>query len=301
MYRTLIGIILCLLIVKPLSACDGCGCSISQSYFGLSPNSNGHYVGFWWQHQQYEILPDQLFPERGFGHDYFNSLELRARISLSNRIQLSTILPYALHQRERQTGTQDLRGLGDAILIGNYLLFDNSDSLNLTLRHRLVAGIGTKMPTGNYRVFEDAAEANPNFQTGTGSWDALFNLAYTLRWENLGMHIEGTYRLNGTNESEYRFGDRVDVAATLYLIQRLRSIQLMPTIGVHFEQADWDEDRGYYHTYTGGKNLLANLGLETYWQDYNLGMSYSLPVQQNWNNEELEAESRFSVHLNYFF
>ena len=187
-------------------ACDGCGCSISQAYFGLSPNSQGHYIGVWWQHQQYNILPDNLFPERSYGQDYFNSIEIRSRVDLSNRIQLSAILPYAYHLRKRQYANTTLSGIGDATLLGNVTLFDNSDSLHLKLRHRLAAGAGIKLPTGEYRNFEESAEANPNFQAGTGSWDFLFNLAYTLRADKMGMHIEGTYRYNGINEDDYRFG-----------------------------------------------------------------------------------------------
>ena len=282
-------------------ACDGCGCSISQAYFGLSPSNQGHYVGLWWQHQHYNILPDHLFPERSYGQDYFNALEIRSRFDLSSQIQVSAILPYAYHIRQRQDETITLNGIGDATLLGNITIFDNSDSLHLTLRHRLAAGAGIKMPTGEYRSFEQSNEPNPNFQTGTGSLDFLFNLAYTLRLDKMGMHVEGTYRYNGTNEDEYRFGNRLDIAATIYHFTQFRAVQLMPTLGAHYEEAAWNEENGYFRTDTGAKNLLANAGLETYWRQFNLGASMSYPLIQDWNNEWIEAKERVSVHLNYFF
>jgi len=300
MYQRIIILLLCWMPLSTVLACDGCGCSISQAYFGLTPNTNGHYLGLWWQHQRYEILPDNLFPERGFGNDYFNSLELRGRVELSPKVQLSGILPLAVHRRVRQQGTEMLNGLGDAVVLINYQVFDNSDSLHFTLRHRLAAGLGAKLPTGEYRTFSNDAEANPNFQAGTGSWDLLFNLAYTLRWENRGLHLEGTYRYNTENDAGYRFGNRVDVAATAYVLADAGMMQLMPTLGLHYEDAAWNEDRGFYRTDTGGHTLLGNAGLEAYWQQFNLGASYSYPLAQQWNNEWINAQSRFSIHLNYF-
>jgi hypothetical protein len=293
-------LLLYLLCALPSYACDGCGCSISQAYFGLTPNTQGHYLGLWWQHQQYEILPDNIFPERGFGEDYFNSVEWRGRFELHPRIQVSAILPMTLHRRNRQEGVEELNGLGDAVVLINYLVFDNSDSLHLRVRHRLSAGLGTKMPTGAYRTVQSDADANPNFQRGTGSWDYLFNLAYTLRLENTGMHIEGTYRYNTANEAAYRFGNRVDIAATAYWLSAPGQVQWMPTLGLHYEQSEWNEEKGYYRTDTGGDALLANAGLEAYWQQFNLGASYSYPLAQHWNNDRIDAKSRFSIHLNYF-
>lgn len=301
MIQRIVVIILLILPSVVAKACDGCGCSISQAYFGLTPNTNGHYIGIWWQHQHYKILPDHLFPERGYGSDLFNSVEIRSRFELGNRVQLSAILPVALHQRKRQNGTTPLQGLGDAVLLASYELFDNSDSIQLDWRHRLSAGAGVKLPSGEYRELVDDTESNPAYQTGSGSWDVIFNLAYTLRWRDAGLHIEGTYRHNTANQNDYRFGNRTDVSASIYQLLQAGTTQLMPTLGLHFEHSEWNENKGYFLTDTGGQALLANVGLETYWQQFNLGASYSHPLQQKWNNDWIDAQERFSLHLNYFF
>lgn len=281
-------------------ACDGCGCSISQAYFGLTPNA-GNYAGLWWQHQRYRLAPDPLFSDidRG-GADYFNSVAMRGRWAVSSRLQVTSIIPMVINQRQFGGMTALDAGFGDIVVLANWTAFDNSDSLGQAVRHRLSVGAGIKAPTGDFRDLEGTNDVNPYYQTGTGSWDFLFNLAYTLRWQDMGLHLEGTPRLNTANREEYRFGHRMDISSTYYYLISMPQMTLMPTLGLHAEYMGLDVERGYYRTNTGGRNLLTNFGLETYWKDLNLGVSWSLPIAQHWNNERITTQQRLSVHVNYF-
>jgi hypothetical protein len=43
----------------------------------------------------------------------FNTVQVWARIPVSDKIQISTLIPYHSHNRETETGEQDINGLGD--------------------------------------------------------------------------------------------------------------------------------------------------------------------------------------------
>ena len=75
----------------------------------------------------------------------------------------------------------------------------------------------------------------------------------------------------------------------------------MPTIGIHYETAAWNEEKGYFRTDTGGSNLLANAGMETYWQRFNLGASFSYPIRQDWNNGWIETKETDVCPFKLFF
>lgn len=293
---------LLLLAAAPAMACDACGCSLSPSYAALMPNLGGHFVGFWWQHQRYRTFSDPTFDDgRLPREEYFNILEVRARLEIRPRLQVVAVLPYAYHLRQAASGPRTLAGLGDGVGLLNYTVFDNSDSLSRRVRHRVALGVGGKAPTGAFQRPAAHEVVNPNFQVGTGSWDALLNLNYTARAGRNGLTLDGTYRLNGESPNGYQFGNRFSGLLSLFRVEQLGRVGLMPNLGLFYERAGWDIENGYYRTYTGGHAWLANAGLEAFWGRFNLGATYSLPLQQDWNTGLVEARPRLALHLNYFF
>lgn len=280
-------------------ACDACGCSMSSVYWGLLPNNSNHYLGFWWQHQRYTTgLNNQ---DAIANTEWFNTLELRGRFLVHPKVQLIAILPYAHHIREMDGKPISLNGLGDAILMGSYTLWNTRDSIQSAIRHRLAFGGGLKMPTGAFRQSEADQTINPAFQLGSGSWDVLFNMSYTARLSRFGLNVDATYKLNTANQNEYQFGDRWNAALSLFYMGAFRAWEIMPNIGLFGEHSDWDVQEGYYRTFTGGQALFGTAGVELYNGPVNFGINYNLPFSQDLNDGAIEARSRVSLHLNYFF
>ena len=302
--RSLSHILFLLAFLSPahrLSACDACGCSLSQAYLGLTPLQSGHYLGIWWQHQRYRTFSDPEFTRVSAGADeYFNSIELRGRFHLSDRIQLLGVVPYAHHIRSNEGDPRLVNGAGDVLVMASFTAFDNSDSLSLKVRHRLAIGMGGKAPTGRFQQPAPEEVVNPNFQVGTGSWDALLNLSYTARIGSWGASLDGTYRINSTNSADYRFGSRLTGAAGVFRLNAIGEGQLMTSASILYENAEWDVENGYYRTNTGGSALFATFGAEWYWKRYNIGLNWSLPLEQDWNNGLVEARTRASLHFTYF-
>ena len=280
-------------------ACDGCGCSMSQIYWGLTPNNSSHYFGVWWQHQHYlsGIGYSSLDPIP----EYFNSLELRGRINLSQRFQVLGILPYAYHYRQFTEGRTTINGSGDALVLGSFTLFNNQDSIRRTVRHRLAIGGGLKMPTGQYDRGDQPDQINPNFQLGTGSWDLLFNLSYTSRFSRFGINLDATYQKTTANQYDYRFGDRLSGALSFFYLGAYKQLEFMPSVGLFAENAAWDVQENYYRTNTGGYALSGTAGIEVYTSRFNWGINYSVPFTQDLNGGSTEIQTRFSTHINYFF
>lgn len=301
MLRNGFGVVLCLLFFIPkLQACDGCGCSLSSLYFGLTPNQSAHYVGLWWQYQRYRSLGN-YGSERNESLEHFNSFEIRLRYQVNSRLSILGILPYANHHRQIEGFSSNLKGLGDVITLASYRLFSTSDSLHHNLRHRLAIGLGIKAPTGQSNRPSELDYINPNFQLGSGSWDFLFNLNYTLRWSNLGINTDVTYQWNTANNNDYKFGNRINAAISAFYMTSLKQWEFMPNFGLFLEQAEWDVQENYFRTNTGGHALFGTVGLETYWRQFNVGMVYNHPLEAEWSKGLLEPESRISIHFNVFF
>ena len=292
--------LLLLSIISTGRACDGCGSSMSQIYWGLTPNHGSHYVGIWWQHQYY--LSGLGYSESNDPiPEYFNSIELRGRINLSSRFQLLTILPYAYHHRQFAEGRTTINGIGDIITMGSYTLFNNQDSIRRSLRHRLSIATGLKMPSGSYQPSGQSDQLNPNFQVGTGSWDLLFNISYTARFDRYGLQMDATYQRTTTNRYDYRFGDRFSGFLSFFYLGAYKKLEFMPSIGLLAEHAAWDVQENYYRTNTGGHALSGSINLEVYTTRVNWGINFAVPITQDLNGGSTEIQTRFSTHVNYFF
>lgn len=296
--------LLFLLAHSQLISCDACGCSMSQINWGILPNQSSHYLGLWWQYQRYGSFSGSEFDalDEQYAEEQFNLIELRGRFNINKKWKLFGIVPYAYHIRERDGAEVILNGLGDITLMANYQVLSTPDSLQKVVRHSVAVGAGLKLPTGSFQEIEDQETfANPYFQVGTGSWDILFNLVYTLRWNNFGLNTDFTYKWNTTNSNDYKFGNRFNGALTLFQLTNLGTFQIMPNIGVFVEQAEWDVMDNFYRTFTGGEAVFGNLGMELYFNRFNLGANYNHPIYADWSNGQLEPEGRYSVHFNVFF
>ncbi|HMQ46947.1 MAG TPA: hypothetical protein PKA00_05610 [Saprospiraceae bacterium] len=285
--------LLLLLVGNKGLACDVCGCSMTQLFWGLQ-SGNQNFVGLWWQQQGYRNLANG---EQSMTREQFQVFELRGRYSLHRRVQLLGILPYAINQR--QSGT--LQGIGDAFAMASYAPIDQSDSLLRVFKHRLSLGLGLKMPTGEFEQPASDAIVYPGFQVGTGSWDLLFNLSYTLRWRDMGLNADASWRKNGYSSADYHFGNRLNAAVNVFRSFPMGRTDVMPSVGVLYDHAHRDVERGYFRTDTGGEALFANLGCELYWNRYHVGFNVNLPISEQWNNALVEAQPRLTARMNVFF
>ncbi len=236
--------------------------------------------------------------------EYFNSLSLTAQYSPVKNLQLMAVLPFAFNRQTGPEGEKKLTKPGDAVLLANYKLWDHASGKETRkLRQTWQVGGGLKFPTGHHHFHE----ANPgdvgnfNFQAGTGSTDLLLNTSYSIRYHNFSLGTGITYKMNGTNKSNYKFGNRfVNVTQVRYTYD-IGVFSISPYIGMIYEQMKQDKQDGVtvIENRTGGNNLQSLMGVDLNSIKWALGISYSTSIKQNLAAGQIHALPGFNIHLSY--
>ncbi|WP_264510988.1 transporter [Flavobacterium sp. N1719] len=277
--------------------CDSCGCSASGGSMGFGSLLNANYLGMRYLYQFYRTN-DGLYSNSPWYDEQYNTLQVWSRLPLGKKIQVSVLVPYHFHQRQTNTGSQSMQGLGDITLLGNYRIYQNLKKDSLTVQHTFIVGGGVKMPTG---VFDQAnnGSVNPGYQLGTGSWDAIFLTDYTLRYRQFGVNAVMNYTNKSENSKGYRFGNQFNYAGTLYYIWNKDKMTLAPQLGVSGEVYAHNYQHGQKLKETNGSVLFSKIGFEAGIGKWSLGANVMLPLHQNLMAGNVNARSRIGINLNY--
>ena len=177
----------------------------------------------------------------------------------------------------------------------NYLALDRSTDAGW--RQQLQAGGGVKFPTGYYNRRID----HPTLQTGTGSWDALLNAIYTLRYNRFGLNTDAMFRLSGENASGYKAGNRFSGGLRFFYWKDWKNLTLLPNAGIVYETAGKDSDHGARLDLTGGQCTLAALGTDVYWKNWSVGLTWKAPLAQDLAEGRVQARDRWVLNLSRNF
>ena len=277
--------------------CDACGCSASGGSMGFSSMLNNNFVGLRYFNQSYTSR-DGIFANSPWIDENFNTLQAWARIPVTEKIQISALIPYHFHERELTAGTEDISGLGDVTIMGLYTLYETkSDSAVFT--HKVNVGAGIKIPTGKFTEANNLGTINQSFQLGTGSWDYSVVSEYVVNRKDLGLNTTLNYILKTENSKNYQYGDQFNYATTLFYLFDFKSIQLVPQAGVAGEIYQKNRQYNLDVPNTAGDILFGKLGIEAGKDKFSVGINAMLPVKQNLSNGNMEANYRWSINLNY--
>jgi len=277
--------------------CDACGCSASGGSMGFSSMLNNNFVGLRYFNQSYSSR-DGIFANSPWIDENFNTLQAWARIPVTEKIQISALIPYHFHERELTAGTEDISGLGDVTIMGLYTLYETkSDSAVFT--HKVNVGAGIKIPTGKFTEANNLGTINQSFQLGTGSWDYSVVSEYVVNRKDLGLNTTLNYILKTENSKNYQYGDQFNYATTLFYLFDFKSIQLVPQAGVAGEIYQKNRQYNLDVPNTAGDILFGKLGIEAGKDKFSVGINAMLPVKQNLSNGNMEANYRWSINLNY--
>ncbi|HMX38786.1 MAG TPA: hypothetical protein PK971_14895 [Saprospiraceae bacterium] len=303
--RTLIFTVLLLAAYSPASACDACGCSIGGNYFGILPQFHRHFVGIRWAEQSFQSAHSVGAAEAGryATQERFRTVDLLARFYPSRRVQVLAVLPFHHFQRQEGSTLTHARGLGDAVLLGNYIVLNTGDSLGRHWQHSLTLGGGLKLPTGPHQLRDGQGTALlANMQPGSGSTDVLLSAAYTLRRGAWGFNADALGRLNTANAQGYRFGHRLSASAKFFYWTRWgKRLTLLPNAGVFADAAQRNRSGGEQVEATGGYLVLGTGGLDVYAGRFSVGFTYQQPLHQQLGQGQIRASQRWMTTLNYLF
>lgn len=278
--------------------CDGCGGGGGGS-MGFASMLNSNFVGVRYFNQQYRSN-DGLYTNSPWLDERFNTVQVWARIPVFKRFQISALVPYHNHERETTKGNQTISGLGDITVLALATVYKSkSDTISSSLQHNLQAGVGVKLPTGEYQQ-ANSGSVNPSFQLGTGSWDVLLTTEYVIKKDKLGWNNMANYILKNQNEKYYRFGNQFNYSSTVFYLLENENIAFAPQVGVSGELY---ESNSQYNQQdiknTSGDVIFSKFGFELGYKKWSFGSLLQLPINQNLVGGLVEAKSRWSVNVNF--
>ena len=293
-----------------IKACPICGCGVGGFYIGLLPTYKSQFIGIRYQYAHYETrltdAPDQ------FSHDHYYQAELYGGVTLGKRWQLLGFVPYHFNHQDTDDGIINRNGLGDISALVNYKLWQSSKltKSSKTFTQEFWLGAGIKLPTGKYAVnFADSVHeelddllGDVNSQMGTGSTDFIFNAMYNIHAGKFGVNTTANYKVNTTNSSHFKYGDRVSVNSFAYYEAKAgKKMYMAPNIGVLYEHATANKFISDKVQETGGYVMLASAGLDVNIQNITVGTNVQLPFAQDYAHGQTDAKLRGLVHVTYTF
>ncbi len=302
--RSLLCTVMLLAFCSAASACDVCGCSIGGNYFGILPQFHRHFVGFRYSEQSFQSAHSQKAAQLGDfdSAERFRTVDVLGRFYPTRRLQILTLVPYHDFRRIEGDVLTHSQGLGDASVLGSFILLDTGDSLRHSWQHTLTVGGGLKVPTGRHGLKNSEGEVlHENLQPGSGTTDFLLSAAYTIRKGGWGFSADVLGRLNTTNRNDYHFGNRISSSVKAFYWKNLRKFSLLPNAGIFTDIADESRDGNTYLSETGGIATLATLGLDVYAGHFSFGCTFQQPVYQQMGGGKIHAKTRWMTTLNYIF
>lgn len=300
--KKILSFVLAFAAAAPVFACDRCGCGVSNYYLGIMPQFTRSFVGVRYRHSSFESTGHTSLTD-----ETFRTTELWGRFYPHRKWQVLAFVPYQFNEQRNGVDAPIKRqGLGDASVLVNYNLLNvNNQRENMEVKHQLWFGGGVKAPTGQYdgNTAEESAHFSPNFQLGTGSWDVLTNVLYTMRMDKLGFSSDFNYRINTTNKEAYRFGNRMSGSINGFYVQKISpKLALMPWAGLYGEQSAQDTNRGYTVQESGGYLVAGQAGADLYiGNNWALHLNGMLPISQHLQSGYTTSGGRWMVGATVMF
>lgn len=277
--------------------CDACGCSASGGSMGFGSMLNNNFAGLRYLKQSYTSR-DGIFANSPWMDENFNTVQAWARIPVTEKIQISALVPYHFNERKLTSGTENIAGLGDITIMALYTVFETQkDSTFFT--HKINLGGGVKLPTGKFTEANNLGSVNQSFQLGTGSWDFPVVSEYVIKHKNLGLNTTLNYIFKTENSKNYQYGDQFNYAGTFFYLFDLKSVQIVPQAGLAGEVYQTNKQYSLGLPNTAGDILFSKFGIEAGKDKFSVGINAMLPINQNLSNGNMEANYRWSVNLNY--
>jgi hypothetical protein len=229
----------------------------------------------------------------------FQRYRLTFRTGLFKRVDARLAIPVLVKEMKRKSlnneFSDDQSGIGDSILIGRYQILSQKEKNPFNLAF----GAGLSLPTGSTDEEDGNGATLPGFlQTGSGSWDPVFELgAHKLSGR---MMFTGHLMYRVTTEGELGDQDfeRPDVfkynAGGVYALSNLFDAQLELN-GVVKSKAELN---GVKNDNTGGHLLYLTPGVHVkFWKKMHCDVGVPIVVYRDFNGTQLSEEYQVVVKL----
>lgn len=282
------------------------GCDMCSLYLGLHPNQVKNGITFRYRYSLYES--SKPHSHNGMNHSSSNGKELRTfqtieawgQINFGRKMQLVIMAPFAMNSVEQNGLVLDsYNQIGDIQSLLRYQIFRSADEKPVL--HRVIVGIGLKAPSGKFNESAKDGSLDPHIQTGTGSWDFIYNVGYLMKYKSLGINQEFLYRLNTENNLNYRFANRFSSNTAFYYTLKAKGVSILPSIGYLLEHAKEDVSNNVLQTTTNGVSHYVVPSIDVYYKMFNLSASFQKPFVENLRDSDMSNKYRCIVGLGINF
>lgn len=284
--------------------CDVCG-SAGGNSLGILPQFTKHFIGLRCNFQKFAVT-HPAFHTGSISRTQtqtFSTIDVWGRFYPAKRLQIFAFLPYEINTFWSETGKLiSLQGIGDATIMGNYVLLDSpEDSTGEKVRHLLMAGGGLKTPTGKRVRMVGNELLNPNLDPGTGAFEFLLNSSYTVRYKKAGVNAEAMLKLPAASaDIKYRLGNRLSSSLKGFVWKDIANAAILPNIGCALDIFGKDRWNGTIQELSGGHLLSAHIGMDIYYKSFLFGANLRSPIEQHLSMGYTEARTSLNANLVYF-
>ena len=296
-----IAITILFVIATQSSACEICGCGVGNYYIGILPQFRSHFIGLRYHYNKFNtrLVSD---PSQ-YSNDFYQTVELWSGWNIGKKFQLLAVLPVNFNHQESDEGVTNLKGLGDAILLMNYKLFDvnSKTGSGKTINQQLWLGGGLKLPTGKFEIEPndpDVASA-ANMQLGSGSTDILLDGMYNVRVGKIGVTTQANYKISGTNKDDYRFGNKFSASSFISYGLSAKKTAITPNVGLMYENTAESKLQSSKVDLTGGSLLQGAIGVEFGFNKISVGFNAQLPIVQNFADNQTKQRVKGMIHVTF--
>lgn len=286
--------------------CDLCGCTTISGSSGFGTLGNVSFVGLRYIYQNFESR-NGVFSNSPLSEEQFNTYQLWGKIPVNDNIYINAIVPYQDLYRKTNQATEHINGLGDVTVMGWYQFqffkkkTDDDVQFNTdkeASNHKLNVGLGLKLPTGEFEE-QFADRINPGFRVGTGSLDAIISLMHIYTKDRFGVNTTVSYYFKNENKNDYRFGNQLSYASNVFYNVPFKQSALNPFIGLSADVYDAIEQFNETLPDTDGHIINGTFGTEFMIDKFVMGANYTFPISQDLFGDNVKAQNRFSVFVNY--
>ncbi|MBL7884834.1 MAG: hypothetical protein JNL69_12245 [Bacteroidia bacterium] len=275
----------------------------SRSYSSSSNNSftsvNNSYSGYKHGTHTTVLGGDTMKFQRDY--EIFTTAELRAKYFIHKRIELNGVVPFVMNSARQNEVKQKINGVGDITLFAAYHLI--SRIMTEKYQHRLIFGAGVKLPVGDY--YQKDADGNRIdflLQPGTGSVDYLAYVNYIFGYKKFGFNLNSTYKINGDNFYKERIGNSsTNYLNIFYKFRQEKDLKLFPSIQTYYEHTEGLYVFDKLQKATKMEVFNAGIGLDVFYKNIALNMSFQLPVYEKRFESNLQNTSKMMIGLTYNF
>ncbi|MBL0342359.1 MAG: hypothetical protein IPP71_16505 [Bacteroidetes bacterium] len=291
------------------------GCDFCNCYLGLNPGYNKNTIGVRGNLRFASLnIPSPTLRLSHLGHgettpttggelkETFASMEIFARIYPISKLQLIFNMPYSVNTIEYHDTSETRSGLSDMTLLAMYQLANTMPLDSGSVRHRVFAGVGIKLPTGKYEAPDDVTiPMADHLYSGTGSTDVIFAVSYLGKLNKLGWNADMNFKINSENNLNYKYGNSVNFTPRLFYEFKLHALTIYPHIGAAYESGDTDELDGLEQSDTGGEIIYGSAGIDWYFNIFSIASELKLPLYNDLASGMPVDKSWFIASVNIHF